>query len=537
MSTPLILRNLSRPQLIRALASSSGEQELLTLPRQQVRLGLAPVIAIARWIAVQTQQVMDKKDVSILVVASGYCDTHEGGRWYGFLPYLLGCSLQVRWDIVASNQDLAQTDPHLRFVKATSRIVTHVMTIQEYLDNNLLAQPDLAVLFQPGFERHHDMWFGQKTIDRLFHIAHSVMITSFQQDEYAREALIAEAYGQTALISTVPNPWRLNDMPAHTIAYHTLWGLEPAGSESALVNPGLLDRVLRIARDLPRTAMYQGAVVSRRINGEKREVCGIGKGLWFDILTGQLYRHGWNNMVTDDSVLPHDQLHTWPGKGADIVERIRWLADMVAVCMPDRRLSDNSIDKLASGRQYQHVRKKHAAELFRALRDDDTQTVRRLITERPALVHALNQEKQTPLYIATANNDPGLIRFCIGYGANTDVRDRDGCPAVHEAVYSGATAALSTLLELGAHPDLPNLIGQTALLVAIRTCQYDAMSILLDAGADMGKTGVHYSSTRELMEYHPDMPEDLAVRITQSRPVNQLQPLLVGNTKVTSHAI
>lgn len=57
MSTPLVLRKkLSWPQLNRAIANSSGEQELHTLPRQQVRLGVEPVIAIARWVAVQTTQ-------------------------------------------------------------------------------------------------------------------------------------------------------------------------------------------------------------------------------------------------------------------------------------------------------------------------------------------------------------------------------------------------------------------------------------------------------------------------------------------------
>ena len=98
-------------------------------------------------------------------------------------------------------------------------------------------------------------------------------------------------------------------------------------------------------------------------------------------------------------------------------------------------------------------------------------------------------EGETVLMTAARTGNVDVLRLLLARGA--DLRAREswrGQTALHWAAAEDHPAALHTLIELGADVDERSSAGWSALLYAVRAGKADAVSALLEAGADVNDT-------------------------------------------------
>jgi len=88
-----------------------------------------------------------------------------------------------------------------------------------------------------------------------------------------------------------------------------------------------------------------------------------------------------------------------------------------------------------------------------------------------------------PLAVAAARNAAGTVRQLLADGHGADQRDARGFTALMWASRSGAVDAMTVLLDAGADPNLGR-DGWTPLVPAIHKQHPDAVRLLLERGAD-----------------------------------------------------
>ncbi|MFK4705912.1 ankyrin repeat protein [Roseateles asaccharophilus] len=109
-----------------------------------------------------------------------------------------------------------------------------------------------------------------------------------------------------------------------------------------------------------------------------------------------------------------------------------------------------------------------------------------------------------------ALNDPGLIAVLLKNGWDPADQAVSGWSGVTHAVDQKAYAALKAMLDADVHPDTPNGNGMTALMIAARQNDLEAMDLLLKAGANpnaadrAGWTAAHWT-------VHKDRPLTMEV--------------------------
>ncbi|MFE7777365.1 ankyrin repeat domain-containing protein [Streptomyces sp. NPDC057445] len=124
-------------------------------------------------------------------------------------------------------------------------------------------------------------------------------------------------------------------------------------------------------------------------------------------------------------------------------------------------------------------------ELFEALYGgDDDAVVRALRAGAPA--EAVDDDGQTALYAAAAQNRTGMVRLLLAAGADPDRAsgpEGDELPLCGAAVW-GRTEVMRALLAAGARPDLEEAPGLRALTWACSHGRTEVVDLLLASGAD-----------------------------------------------------
>ncbi len=102
-------------------------------------------------------------------------------------------------------------------------------------------------------------------------------------------------------------------------------------------------------------------------------------------------------------------------------------------------------------------------------------------------VNALRADNTSALLYALHQGDLELSRALVEAGANVNQRNAYGATTLGEAAQAPADVVplLKLLLEHGADPDLPNLEGETALMIAARAGNLEAAELLLSHGANI----------------------------------------------------
>jgi ankyrin repeat protein len=118
-----------------------------------------------------------------------------------------------------------------------------------------------------------------------------------------------------------------------------------------------------------------------------------------------------------------------------------------------------------------------------------------VLTHNPSLRF---DDGQTPLHLASIQEQTGIIRYLLERGASVSAQDSSGSTPLHEAVRYGRAEIVSLLLEKGANPNALDSLGKTPLLLIIpRGIQEEIYSMLLEKGANpaakdtYGDTSLH----------------------------------------------
>ncbi|KAH3858130.1 hypothetical protein DPMN_100750 [Dreissena polymorpha] len=139
--------------------------------------------------------------------------------------------------------------------------------------------------------------------------------------------------------------------------------------------------------------------------------------------------------------------------------------------------------------------------LHMAIIQEDTEFVLNMIDQFPiaSLINMRNNIYQTPLHLAVATNQPGIVKSLICACANLGSCDKNGDTPLHVACKYGYMECIKELL----HPHLlcaerkdlsaRNFEGLTCLHIAFTNNHVNIMEALLEAGVDInlteGKTG------------------------------------------------
>jgi ankyrin repeat protein len=98
---------------------------------------------------------------------------------------------------------------------------------------------------------------------------------------------------------------------------------------------------------------------------------------------------------------------------------------------------------------------------------------------------ACSAEPTLPLAVAAARNATDLLRTLLSQNHDPDERDANGVTPLMWAARSGSTEAMTILLDGGADPGVRDVVnGWTALFHAIHRRQAGAVRLLLDRGVD-----------------------------------------------------
>lgn len=141
-------------------------------------------------------------------------------------------------------------------------------------------------------------------------------------------------------------------------------------------------------------------------------------------------------------------------------------------------------------------------EFFKAASEGD---VKRLeATLLPVLnVNALEPDRVDglgALHIAAKVGSVPAIRFLIAHGAEVDLRDSEGETPLHKAAFWAQPEAISALLDAGADINLPTGdCSDTALHNVLKRPvtqrQIDTITLLLDRGSDLNAEPDSWGST------------------------------------------
>lgn len=115
----------------------------------------------------------------------------------------------------------------------------------------------------------------------------------------------------------------------------------------------------------------------------------------------------------------------------------------------------------------------------------DEGMVRRLI-EAGAAVGAVDGAGETPLHVACVRGHCGTAELLMGASASVDARSSTGSTPLHQAAHYGQAGAVALLLRAGAAAYAVDATGRRPLDVAIADAQGGCAKLLLDRAADDG---------------------------------------------------
>lgn len=336
--------------LVRELGSVDGLQAVRQLTEMEHKLALWAPVTLARWIATEQPELLDRPALRILVVGAETVDAVDDGMWYAALPALLGRpEMNVSVELVGKTYGevspelkpfLGETPPRTRFAgKLPNPSRSHKQTISAYLKSNASDGFNLAVMFHPGFDSNFEEWFSD---DGLHRLARSVpiFVAALHADEYITDRLVLEAYGFGDIGAPVVNPFTVQTDNEAAWFAHTLWRFPtkvPAEArihdERAHARMETLNQVLGTSfvhghpEELCRFGIYRSF---EGPNGQENLVA-LPFDYWLHGSSGQLFLVGaggglypWRGHVVERA-----DIDAYPGADAAVYDRAVWCADVV----------------------------------------------------------------------------------------------------------------------------------------------------------------------------------------------------------------
>ncbi len=154
-----------------------------------------------------------------------------------------------------------------------------------------------------------------------------------------------------------------------------------------------------------------------------------------------------------------------------------------------------------------------AKPLFAALEKSDFAAASEILRTHRELIHAEDEEGQTPLYVAVTMDEPHFVVFCHQLGGDPNHRDREGWPIIMEASRRRARRSLDTLMQLyGLDINGQNKLGWTALMLALSNMDFETAEMLVDGGADLDVANLVGMTARRMISDIPETPSSLRAK-------------------------
>ena len=199
------------------------------LPRRLLQLGLSPAASIAWWVARARPELLEQDSLRVLVPGAGSIETTDNGRWFAFLPWLLGRPT-LQTEVVLVGDDLADTKARRKLADSdkppntlsgdkspTNSYVAHLPkcvmfngTLGQWRATAGQAAPaDVCILFSPGFVSHYKTWLTESDLLPLLREGRELGVFFYSRLDGLEDAEILRLLGiEVAATELKRNPWQ-----------------------------------------------------------------------------------------------------------------------------------------------------------------------------------------------------------------------------------------------------------------------------------------------------------------------------------------
>lgn len=295
---------------------------------------LAAPAAIARWVAVFAPELVRRDKLSILVIGAESTDAPDQGRWYQTVAAMLAFKGAIEVTLVGAELDITFASSAASLAPAVPANSAR-QGLAEFLAKHDGARFDLAVLFQPGFQKHRG-WLQDSGIARLLAAGALLMGTSYSTDEYQMERWVLECHGYRVSAESVFNPFflELGDANSSIQWGRALWQIEstPARDfslhEDGLAALDLLTRmVLHSITVIGQPSPECGAMVELSDGkGRRRSLLHIFDRRFVDPADGSLLQLADDGGLKAIGALPATEIAQYPRAAQRDIERAMWAA-------------------------------------------------------------------------------------------------------------------------------------------------------------------------------------------------------------------
>ena len=373
MAQPLILHHHEWPGLIAGLATRSGLAYLRDIPLATASAVLAAPAAVARWIALRAPQLAAAPALSILVIGAETTDAPDQGRWYQLLPQLLDARCEVRVTLIGAELDTGFASAAAAHAPAAPA-QCHRTGLAEFLSRQAAPAFNLAVVFQPGMQRHQG-WLAAGGFARLLAAGVPLIASSYAADEYEMDRWVLECYGYRAGAEPVLNPFylELGDDQTSVRWGGALWQVEaapPPGSEVNRERLAALDTLTSMvmhsmtAVGVPSPG-YGAQAELRAADGSRMSMVHVFDNRFVDTANGKAWYLAAGGELREAGSIPLEMLTRYPGRGARDIERAVWAADIKARYLLGSYPRRATADAAATAKGMLAATRDKAASLFR----------------------------------------------------------------------------------------------------------------------------------------------------------------------------
>lgn len=260
----LLLRDFLRTHL--AFQSASG---------RDLEVGLAAAASAARWLLREHPELLEGEKLTLLIPGAGIVECTDEGRWFGFLPWLLGRpNLQTQVFLVGNPLAVNPLSRRGAFCRGVSSLEGHRPphmfsgTLKQWQEANPNVTVDACVLFSPNFSAHYKTWFAPGELGDLLTSAPFGLFAHSQMEALQDQQVLTLLGFKFSAQEQPANPWWLSfsydeeedDRPDERDCFAQYsWTLRDvmAPAAVALGNPALPE-LLDLQRDLKNDLKTRG---------------------------------------------------------------------------------------------------------------------------------------------------------------------------------------------------------------------------------------------------------------------------------------
>ena len=276
------------------------------MSEQELRLALLPVVSLAWYVARFVPEAIQRDRMDLWIIGAELIDGRDEGQWYNCLASLLGVG-EIHYQLVSPS-----------LPEAHNPNIFHG-TLDAFLEQTD-SVPDLAVIFQPGFEENTSLLEGG--LGPVLRSGTKVIGSSYTEEEFERDRLMAQAFG-FEVSESQDNPFSLDPSDTGLHWADRLWHfkqvLPPTGHKP---DQGLIEAVRCLSRMVAHSRL-QGLWVQPAppgslfeipdTQGGRREMIHIFDNYYLDRAAGVIYGLDAGRLRPTETQVSGEDVSSYPG--------------------------------------------------------------------------------------------------------------------------------------------------------------------------------------------------------------------------------